>query len=100
MTEPNPLQTPDLPPADPEALARETTPVADSLQNNPAAAAEAEDESQGGPTGEPPKVARSYQVDVSRALERKTHDGPGDEDPGPSDWQGYATDGVEVTEVE
>lgn len=34
--------------------------------------------------------------EVKRALARTTHDGPGDEDPGESDWVSYATDGVEV----
>jgi hypothetical protein len=32
-------------------------------------------------------------------LQRETDDGKGDEDPGESDWKGYATDGVEVEEA-
>jgi hypothetical protein len=40
--------------------------------------------------------ADSFKVDVKRALERETQDGKGDEDPGPSDWNGFATDDVEV----
>lgn len=43
-----------------------------------------------------PKTAKSYKVDVKRALKRETDDGPGDEDPGESDFVSYATDGVEV----
>lgn len=37
----------------------------------------------------------SDEDEVKRALKRKTHDGKGDEDPGPSDWISYATEGVE-----
>jgi hypothetical protein len=51
------------------------------------------------PVTEAPATAKSYQVDVSRALQRETQDGKGDEDPGDSDWQGYATEGVEVEEA-
>lgn len=42
-----------------------------------------------------PFAAKAYKVDVQQALERETQDGPGDEDPGLSNWQGYATDEVE-----
>jgi hypothetical protein len=36
-------------------------------------------------------------AEVARALARTTHDGPGDLDNlSESDWQGYATEGVEV----
>lgn len=46
-----------------------------------------------------PEVAEhNDEEDVAAALERTTQDGKGDEDPGPSDWQGYATEGVEVEE--
>jgi hypothetical protein len=45
-----------------------------------------------------PETAKAYKVDVQRALERETADGKGDEDPGPSDWNGYATEGVEEEE--
>lgn len=41
------------------------------------------------------KVSPSDEDEVKRALERETHDGKGDEDPGPSDWISYATEGVE-----
>lgn len=34
--------------------------------------------------------------DVKNALERQTHDGPGDEQPGDSDFKGFATEGVET----
>lgn len=43
------------------------------------------------------ETADSVKADVKRALERKTDDGKGDEDPGPSDFQGFATEGVEET---
>lgn len=45
--------------------------------------------------GEAPETAESFKVDVKRALERETQDGKGDTDPGPSDFQGFATEGVE-----
>lgn len=34
-------------------------------------------------------------TDVDQALERETHDGKGDDEPGESDFKGYATEGVE-----
>lgn len=66
----------------PDAVEKESSPVFDSV---------VEDESI-----VTPEVAKSYKLDVNKALDRETQDGPGDEDPGPSDWQGYATEGVEV----
>lgn len=33
--------------------------------------------------------------DVQAALERQTDDGKGDDEPGESDFQGFATEGVE-----
>jgi hypothetical protein len=45
---------------------------------------------------EPPETADSVDDDVQHALSRTTHDGKGDEDPGESDWNGYATEGVEA----
>lgn len=42
-----------------------------------------------------PDTAKSVKADVERALARETQDGKGDEDPGPSDWNGFATEGVE-----
>ena len=33
--------------------------------------------------------------DVQAALERETDDGKGDDEPGESDFQGFATEGVE-----
>lgn len=38
-------------------------------------------------------------TDVPAALKRETQDGKGEEDPGPSDWNGYATEGVEQEEA-
>jgi hypothetical protein len=46
-------------------------------------------------TTDAPETADSFKVDVKRALERETQDGKGDEDPGPSDWISFATEGVE-----
>lgn len=43
-----------------------------------------------------PETAEHHdETDVPEALRRTTQDGPGDEDPGPSDFQGFATEGVE-----
>ena len=50
------------------------------------------------PTGAPPRTAKAYKSDVQRALERETQDGKGDEDPGPSDFISFATEGVEKEE--
>jgi hypothetical protein len=45
---------------------------------------------------EVPEIASSYKADVKRALARDTDDGYGDEDPGPSNFESFATEGVEV----
>lgn len=50
------------------------------------------------PIGDELETARSFKVDVDRALERETQDGKGDEDPGPSDFVSFATEGVEKEE--
>jgi hypothetical protein len=63
----------------------ESTPIHDEVKNTPASSGDVEEL----------ETANSYKVDVKRALERETQDGRGDEDPGPSDWNGFATDGVE-----
>lgn len=43
-----------------------------------------------------PETAEHHdETDVPAALERITSDGPGEGDPGPSDFQGFATEGVE-----
>jgi hypothetical protein len=47
------------------------------------------------PTTEAPDTAKPVKADVERALARETQDGKGEEDPGPSDWISYATEGVE-----
>jgi hypothetical protein len=76
---------------DAEVAARaktETTPVGDEAEAA-ALAFHADD-------FEPPETADSVDDDVEQALSRTTHDGKGDEDPGESDWNGYATEGVEV----
>ena len=62
----------------------EGTPIGDEAQA--AAAAQPTDA---------PDTAKSVKVDVERALDRETQDGKGDEDPGPSDFQGFATEDVE-----
>jgi hypothetical protein len=38
--------------------------------------------------------------DVAAALERDTDDGPGDEEPAETDFQSYATEGVEKESTE
>lgn len=45
-----------------------------------------------------PETAKSVKADIARALERETHDGKGDDEVPPSDWQGFATDEVETSE--
>lgn len=67
-----------------EKIAKEPTPVSD------------ETTSATGITAQAPETADPVEDDVQHALSRETQDGKGDEDPGPSDWNGYATDGVEV----
>ena len=64
----------------------EPTPIGDAAQAAAQAATEA------------PDTADSVKVDIKRALERETQDGKGDEDPGPSDFVSFATEGVEVEE--
>lgn len=76
-----------------------TTVTTDVTQNEPSGQEASESTAE---EDEPdiPDTANSYKVDVQRALSRETSDGKGDEDPGPSDWNGYATEGVEVDEKE
>lgn len=76
---------------------KESSPIADELQRAAEAKnSEESEEEQLEPAEEgTPFSAKAYKIDVDRALQRNTQDGPGDEDPGPSDWQGYATDEVE-----
>jgi hypothetical protein len=62
----------------------ESTPIGDEAQ---AAATQA--------AADAPETAKAVKADVERALARETQDGKGDEDPGPSDWNGFATEGVE-----
>lgn len=68
----------------------ENTPVYDDVKNGETTS----------PTTEAPETAESFKDDVKRALERETQDGKGDEDPGPSDWNGFATEGVEKEQGE
>lgn len=68
----------------------ENTPVYDDVKNGATAS----------PATEAPETAESFEDDVKRALERETQDGKGDEDPGPSDWNGFATEGVEKEQGE
>lgn len=77
-----------------EDSSNEPTPIADEAQK--AAAAKEQP-----PAEEPqaPETADHFdKKDVAAALKRETQDGKGDEDPGPSDWNGYATEGVEKEE--
>lgn len=79
------MTTPEKPDAltDPDIdTSNESTPLADETQQK------ADD-------GEIPFDAKSYKVDVERALERKTDDGKGDEEVPESDFDSYATDEVE-----
>lgn len=71
------LKTPD------EDASKEPTPIGDQVEKDLA-------------DGKIPFVADSVEDDVQTALARKTQDGKGDEDPGESDWNGYATDEVET----
>lgn len=77
----------------------EGTPIGDEAQAAAAAQpTEATKPADSAPDAEPteaPDTAKSVKADVDRALERETQDGKGDEDPGPSDWNGFATEGVE-----
>lgn len=74
MSEPTKDETPAAP-IDPSA--KEPTPIGDAV------------------FAETNGASSSDEDEVKRALKRKTHDGKGDEDPGPSDWVSYATEGVE-----
>jgi hypothetical protein len=67
-----------------ERIASEPTPIAD------------ETSAATGITAQAPDTAIAHEDDVQHALSRETQDGKGDEEPGPSDWNGYATEGVEV----
>lgn len=79
-----------------EDSSKESTPIADAAQAAVEESNTEEDETEDEvPSGELPFVAESDEDDVYSALERETHDGPGDEDPGESDWISYATEGVE-----
>lgn len=84
MTEPK--QPDPLDPSTPVDTSNETTP----LHDEPLPVEEAK-----AVVADAPNDAKSFKVDVERALARETQDGPGDEEPGPSDFQGFATDGVE-----
>ena len=42
-----------------------------------------------------PDSSKSFKVDVERALARETQDGKGDSEPGPSNFESFATEGVE-----
>jgi hypothetical protein len=49
---------------------------------------------------QPGDVVKAYdRTDVKSALKRETDDGKGDEEPGESDFAGYATEGVEQEET-
>jgi|SRR5215211_105870 len=67
---------------DPDKMAKESTPVFDEVEADP----------------EVPEIASSYKADVKRALARQTDDGKGDDDPGDSDFESFATEGVEKEE--
>jgi hypothetical protein len=43
-----------------------------------------------------PETADSVDSDVELALQRETHDGKGEDDPGESDFQSFAADDAEV----
>jgi hypothetical protein len=77
----------DLPPADPAKFAQETTPIGDQTAKD--LAFQSDD-------FEPPDTADAVDDDVENALQRETQDGKGDDDPGESDWKGYATENVEA----
>lgn len=92
MTEPNTPETTQLDTSKmvtpDENSSNESTPVHDEL-----AKATVDDEDEEDETA--PEKAKAYKADVGRALDRETQDGQGDEDPGPSDFISYATEGVE-----
>jgi hypothetical protein len=88
----SPNKPEDLPKADPAKVAAESTPVGDEAQEA-ALAFHAEG------FVAPATAEHNDDEDVAAALQRTTQDGKGDEDPGESDWQGYATDGVEAEDA-
>lgn len=103
MTEPTKDTTPAAP-IDPQTTqldtsklvtppVKETTPIGDQIAKERAAAEDDDDDEE---LTEVPFAAKSYKVDVDRALARSTNDGKGDDEVPPSNWQGYATDDVEV----
>jgi hypothetical protein len=77
----------------------EGTPIGDEAQAAAAAQpTETTKPADSAPDAEPteaPDTSDPVKADVKRALARETQDGKGDEDPGPSDWNGFATEGVE-----
>jgi hypothetical protein len=86
-----------------EDVSAESTPLADEAEVAARAKHEAtpiadEITAETGIDPPAPSAADSHEDDVQHALSRDTQDGPGEEDPGPSDWRGYATEGVEVEE--
>jgi hypothetical protein len=98
MTDPNQPPAEEVAPSADSST--EPTPVGDEAEQAAKASNGAADPSaaEPDPAAAAPDTAKSFQVDVSRALQRETHDGKGDEEPGESDWQGYATEGVEQEE--
>jgi hypothetical protein len=70
--------------------ANESTPIGDEAQK---AAAAATNEVQANPGDV--ENADPVKADIKRALARETQDGKGDEEPPLSDFQGFATEGVE-----
>lgn len=76
-----------------EGADKESTPIGDEVAKSLANDEDDDDEEE---LTEVPFAAKSYKVDVERALARTTQDGKGDDEVPPSDWQGYATNDVEV----
>lgn len=100
MTDPKKDETPAAP-IDPQTTqldtsklvsppAKESTPIGDQV------AKDLDEDDDDEELTEVPFVAKSYKVDVERALARTTQDGKGEDEVPPSNWQGYATDDVEV----
>lgn len=75
-----------------------TTTVTTDVTQSDAPSIDEDEDGEGDEVEEAPETAKAYKIDVQRALDRKTDDGKGDEDPGESDWNGYATEGVEEEE--
>lgn len=103
MTDPQKDERPAAP-IDPQNPEPEATPIGEELTRELAKAKEdakakeratAEDDDDDEELTEVPFAAKSYKVDVDRALARSTNDGKGDDEVPPSNWQGYATDDVE-----